>query len=434
MPRVDALSLLVPDTLGAATDDPALGVQKALFLTSAWKDTLKAQLSEGWRAVESLVPSQAKAIQILADTSVEQADAALLGSFDEIVRYIATQEKSFAAPYRAEAASVLADMKSALTTRQGQIDPSSSQAFALLDQIIGGAPISASLQEARRKVLTDLRTRVRASPSLQKIASLYEGLDGAVRAVATILFAGAAGANWVRQNVSAGSGGSLTVSAIPGFRLPTYGTRVDLGTVGVRFRSGELQQLSGTVSQRVGKSGLSLTAAADYKRGDPLYASGGIRYATYLPRDVRLAASSSVDTRFLPSSTTFTTRIEAQKALGPKKDLDVSAYAQAQVEPGKRPETEAGVRLTQRFGRDPRSTRSRGAPAVVRRLTGPLPWLQRLFRPKRGEPVVPQPYLAPTPSAPDVGGPSSLPWLLGLVVAGGVGWWGWRAWSLRSSA
>lgn len=434
---MDTLPLLVPASFGASTDDPSRGIQVAAFLKGAWADAMKAQLSEGWRALEARVPSQAKAIRILADTSLEQADATLLASFDEIVRYIASEEKKVAAPYREETVAVLAEMRQALASRQGQIDPSSSEAFALLDQIVGGAPISAGLSAARRKAISLLRDNLRGSSSLQKLTDLYYRLDGTARAVATLLLVGAGGANWVRQNVSLGGGGSLTVSSLPGVSLPTYGTRIDLGTVGVRFGSGELSQLSGSVTQRLGASGLSVTAAADYKRNNPLYASGGIQYATYLPKDVRLTASSSVSSRFLPASTAVSARVETSKALGPRKDLDLSAYAQAQATPGQRPETEAGVRLTQRFGREGRSGRPRANPAVVRRLTGPLPWLQRLFRPRRGEPVVPQPFLSPTSTSPPLS-PASTPlpwsWLLGALVVGGAGWWGWRAWSSRSPA
>ena len=450
---MDALSLLVTDTFGAATAatvDPSQGPQKALFLKSAWKDALKAQLTEGWRKLEQAVPSQAKAIQILADTSAEQADAALLGSFDTMIGFIAEKEKRLGGAERAEASALLSEMKSSLASRQGQIDPSSSQAFALLDQIVGGAPISAGFSAFRKKVVSDLRSEFRSSSAFRRLTDLYYRLDAPLRAVGTVLLAGAGGAAWVAQNVSFGPGGSVTVNTFPKISLPRYGTRIALDAVGVGFGSGELERLAGSVKQNLGTSGLAATAAADYKKGNPLYASGGIQYTKHFPEaDTRLTASTTVDTSFTPASTQLTSRIEASKALGKRRDLDLSAYAQAQAAAGKRPETEAGVTLTQRFGQDREAKRAaravqrearrlaRGNPAVVRRLTGRLPWLQRLFKPKKGEPIVPQPYLAPTPASPPlspVAATAPWPWIFGIVAVGGVGWWGWRAWSSRSSA
>ena len=445
---MDALSLLVTEAFGAATDDPSLGVQKALFLKGAWADVMKAQLSEGWRKVEALVPSQAKAIQLLADTSVEQADAVILTSFNDVIGFIAEKERSLAGPERAEAASVLADMKSALASKQGKIDPASAEAFALLDQILGGAPISGAASEVRKKLIAGLRSGFRQTPAFRKLTDLYYQLNGPLRAVGTVLIAGAGGASWVAQNVDFGSNGSVTLRSIPSFTLPKYGTQINLATVGVGFGAGELERLSGSVTQRLGRSGLSATASADYKKGNPLYASGGVRYTTYLPQDVRLSASGQVESRFQPGTTAYSARFEAQKTLGPKKDLDLSAYAKAtQTATNTRPQTEAGVTLTQRFGQsiDPRRAAriarrearrlARGNPAVVRRLTGNLPWLQRLFTPKKGEPAVPQPYLAPTPASPPLSpvvASSPYPWVVGIVAVGGLGWWGWRAWSSRS--
>lgn len=451
---MDALSLLVTDTFGAATAataDPSQGPQKALFLKSAWKDALKAQLTEGWRKLEQVVPSQAKAIKILADTSAEQADAALLGSFDTVIGFIAEKEKSLGGAERAEASALLSEMKSSLASRQGQIDPSSSQAFALLDQIVGGAPISAGFSAFRKKVVSDLRTEFRSSPAFRRLTDLYYRLDGPLRAVGTVLLAGAGGAAWVAQNVSFGPGGSVTVNKLPKISFPRYGTRITLDAVGVGFGSGELERLSGSIRQNLGKSGLAATAAADYKKGNPLYASGGIQYTKYFPEaDTRLTASTAVETSFTPASTQLTSRIEAGKQLGRKRDTDLSAYFQAsRSAAGGKTAAEGGVTLTQRFGQDREARRAarvvqrearrlaRGNPAVVRRLTGRLPWLQRLFRPKKGEPTVPQPYLAPTPASPPlspVAAPTPWPWIFGIVAVGGVGWWGWRAWSSRSSA
>jgi hypothetical protein len=438
---VDALSLLVTDSLGAEAATPSNALQRIAFLKKAQIDAVKAQLSAGWKKVEQMVPTQAEAIRLLADTSVEQADAALLGAWDKTIAFVAEQERALGSAQRKEAKELLAEMRSALSSAQGQIDPSSSKAFALIDQIVGGAPISAGMSAIRRRLLQDLQSMARTSPSIRSITDLYYRLDGPMRAVGTVLLAGAAGAGWVAANLKSDSRG-VGFDALPPVALPKYGTRAEVGSL--RFASGELSQLAGSIRQQVGKSGLSVTAAATYKKADPLYAAGGVRYTTYLPQEVRVSSSVEVESRFQPGTTAYSARLDVEKSLGRKKDLDLAAYAKAsQAASGGRTTTEGGVTLTQRFGADtlraPQRTArrvARGTPAVVRRLTGPLPWLQRLFRPRRGEPIVSQPYLAPTPTSPPLSPAATRsPWLwvVGTLLVGGIGWWGWRAWS-RSSA
>lgn len=450
---MDALSLLVTDPLGAEAATPSNALQRIAFLKKAWLDAVKAQLSAGWKKVEQMVPEQAEAIRLLTDTSVEQADAAFLGAWDKTLQFVAEQEKTFGEAQRKEAKNLLAEMKSALSSAQGQIDPSSSKAFALIDQIVGGAPISAGVSAVRRQILQELQSTARTSPLVQSITNAYYRLDGPTRAVATVLVAGAAGAGWVAANLKSDNSG-VGFDALPPVALPQYGTRVEVETV--RFRHGELNRLAGKVSQEIGQTGLSVTAAANYKRGDPLYAAGGIRYTAYLPgQDVRVSPSVEVESRFRPGTTAYSARLDVEKTLGKKRDLDLAAYAKAsQAASGGRTTTEGGVTLTQRFGQeDPRQIQrrttqearraerkarrlARGNPVVVRRLTGPLPWLQRMFRPRRGEAVIPQPYLAPSPASPSLSpvASSPWPWIVGTLLAGGIGWWGWRAWSAPSRA
>jgi len=409
--------------------DPVRGQKALRFLHEGWRDALVAQLSMGWRALEAEVPDQAKAIKLLSDTAAEQANAATLSIYDGMIAYIAdTLDTPLLANEREEAKSVLAEMKQALSDRQGSIDPSSSKAFALLDQIVGAAPVSDGVSLARKTLVSKLQQGIRASPAFRSLTDLYYRLDGTARAVATVLLAGAGGAAWVAQNVKVDDG-KITLSAPPSFRLAKTGTTLDLGPVS--FTSSELRALSGSITQQIGKSGLSATAAAAYKKGSPLYASGGVRYTTYLPQNARLAASADVSTQFAPASTSVKAQIEASKTLGRKQDLDLSAYAQTAL-PAKGAATyEAGAKLTKRFGADAPQKR-RANPAVVRRLSGPLPWLRRLFRPKRGQIAIPQPYLDPTPATPPL--PAPLPWapmIVGAALLGGLGWWSWRS---RTSA
>jgi len=405
--------------------DPVRGQKALRFLHEGWRDALVAQLSTGWRALEAKIPDQAKAIKLLSDTAAEQANAATLSIYDGMIAYIADNlDKPLLANEREEAKSLLKEMKQALSDRQGSIDPSSSKAFALLDQILGAAPVSAGANLARKTLVAKIQKDIRAAPAFRSLTDLYYRLDGTARAVATVLLAGAGGAAWVAQNVKA-DGGKITFSAPPSFRLAKTGTTLDLGPVS--FTSSELRALSGSVTQQIGKSGLSATAAAAYKKGSPLHASGGVRYTTYLPQNARLAASAGLSTQFAPASTSAQAQIEASKTLGRKQDLDLSAYAQTAI-PGRGPVTyEAGAKLTKRFGADAPRTR-RANPAVVRRLSGPLPWLRRLFRPKQGQLAAPQPYLDPTPTAPPL--PAPLPWapmIVGAALLGGIGWLGWRS-------
>ena len=408
----------------AVAVDPVRGQKALRFLSEGWRDAVTAQLSAGWRALEAKVPDQAKAIKLLSDTAAEQANAATLSIYDTMIAYIADNiDKPLLANEREEAKSVLAEMKQALSDRQGSIDPSSSKAFALLDQILGAAPVSAGVSLARKTLVGKIQKDIRSSPVFRSLTDLYYRLDGTARAVATVLLAGAGGAAWVAQNVKVDDG-KITLSAPPSFRLAKTGTTLDLGPV--TFTSSELRALSGSVTQQIGKSGLSATAAAEYKKGSPLYASGGVRYTTYLPQNARLAASAGVSTQFAPASTSVKAQIEASKTLGRKQDLDLSAYAQTAI-PGRGAATyEAGAKLTKRFGADaPRKRRAN--PAVVRRLSGPLPWLRRLFRPKRGQLAAPQPYLDPTPASPPL--PAPRPWtpvIVGAALLGGIGWLSWR--------
>ena len=412
--------------------DPVRGQQALRFLHGGWRDAVTAQLSAGWRALQAKVPDQAAAIKLLSDTAAEQANAATLSIFDTMIAYITDNlDKPLFAKEREEGKSVLAEMKQALSDRQGSIDPSSSKAFALLDQILGAAPISAGVSLARKTFVGKIQQGIRSSPVFQSLTNLYYRLDGTARAVATVLLAGAGGAAWVAQNVKVDDG-KITLSAPPSFRLPKTGTTLDMGPI--TFTTRELSALSGKLTQQLGVSGLSATVAAEYKKGNPLYASGGVRYTTYLPQNIRLEASADVSTKFAPSTLTAQAQIEAGKTLGRKQDLDLSVYTQAKI-PMKGPTAfEAGAKLTKRFGADaPRKRRAN--PAVVRRLSGPLPWLRRLFRPKRGDVAVLQPYLDPTPAPPAPPSPSPsplptpLPWtpiILGTALLGGLGWWGWR--------
>jgi hypothetical protein len=423
------LGLLVQDGFGAAPEvvTPAKAQENARFLATAWKDAVAAQLSEGWKAVEAKVPEQAKAIRVLSDTALEQSNAAVLMGIDKIASYL---EKNLAAPSFAkeqgEAKAVLAEMKAALVDQQGKIDPASSRVFKVLDQLTGAAPIEAA-SAARKIVLERLRDEIVSNDVLRDLTDMYYRLNGTAKAVATLLLAGAAGAGWAAQNVRLANG-VLEVGSVPGFQLRKTGTRFDIGSAS--FSPNELRSISGSIAQKLGTTGLSTTVAATYKKGDPLQASGGLVYKTYLPQDVRLSASTSVSTQFLPSTTALQARVEASKSLGRKGTTGLSAYAQAALPTTGKLEKEAGVQLTQRFGAVGRTPR-KGNPAVVRRLTGPLPWLQRLFRPRRGAPAISQPYLAPPPPPPA----PSFPWrtvLFGSLLTG-VGWFGWRAWARSSS-
>ena len=422
---MDTLALLTSFGSEPVSVDLARGQKALRFLHEGWRDALAAQLSAGWRAFEAKVPDQAKAIRRLSDTAAEQAGAATLAVYDTVIASIAENiDKPLLAPEREEAKAVLAEMRQALSDRQGSIDPSSSKAFALLDQIVGAAPVSAGVSLARKNLIAKLQQGIRASSAFRSLTDLYYRLDGTARAVATVLLAGAGGAAWVAQNVKVDDG-KITLSAPPSFRLAKTGTTLDLGPV--TFTPNELRALSGTVTQQLGPSGLSATAAAQYKKGSPLYASGGVRYTTYLPQNTRLAASAGLSTQFAPASTSVQAQIEASKTLGRKGDLDLSAYAQTALPTKGAATYEAGAKLTKTFGADP-SRNARPNPAVVRRLSGPLPWLRRLFRPKRGQLAAPQPYLDPTPASPPIATPT--PWApiaVGAVLLGGLGWWGWRS-------
>ena len=429
---MDTLTLLTSSSFGSLPVDFVRGQKAIRFLSEGWRDAVVAQLSAGWRALEAKVPNQAKAIKLLSDTAAEQANAATLSIYDTMIAYVADNiDKPLLANEREEAKSVLAEMKQVLADRQGSIDPSSSKAFALLDQILGAAPVSGTISAGRKMIFSKIQQGVRTSPVFRNVTDLYYRLDGTARAVATILLAGAGGAAWVASSVKTNNDGVTTISAPPSLKLEKTGTTLDLGPV--TFTSSELRALSGSVTQQIGQSGLSATAAAQYKKGNPLYASGGVRYTTYLPQNARLTASADVSTQFAPATTSVQAKIEAGKTLGRKQNLDLSAYAQTAI-PGRGPAAyEAGAKLTQAFGADtPRKRRAN--PAVVRRLSGPLPWLSRLFRPKRGQLAVPQPYLEPTPASPPLPTPTPLPWtqiVMGTAVLGGLGWLGWRS---RTSA
>ena len=142
--------------------DPVRGQKALRFLQEGWRDAVVAQLSAGWRALEAKVPDQAKAIKLLSDTAAEQANAATLSIYDTMIAYIADNiDKPLLANEREEAKSVLAEMKQALSDRQGSIDPSSSKAFALLDQILGAAPVSAGVSLARKTLVGKIQKRGR---------------------------------------------------------------------------------------------------------------------------------------------------------------------------------------------------------------------------------------------------------------------------------
>ena len=435
---MDTLTLLTSSSFGSLPVDFVRGQKAIRFLSEGWRAAVVAQLSAGWRALEAKLPNQAKAIKLLSDTAAEQASASSLTVYNAVITYIADNiETPFLAPVSEEAKSVLAEMKSALSDRQGSIDPSSSKAFALLDQILGAAPVSGTISAGRKMFLSKIQQDMRTSPEFRKLTDLYYRLDGTARAVALILLAGAGGTAWVASSVKTNNDGVTTISAPPSLKLEKTGTTLDLGSITIKkdkeSEKSSLKAISASVAQQIGKSGLSATAAAEYKKGNPLYASGGVRYTTYLPQNARLMASADVTTQFAPYTTSVQAKIEAGKTLGRKQGLDLSAYAQTAI-PERGPAAyQAGAKFTQAFGANaPRKRRAN--PAVVRRLSGPLPWLSRLFRPKRGQLAVPQPYLEPTPASPPLPTPTPLPWtqiVMGTAVLGGLGWLGWRS---RTSA
>ena len=433
-------------------------VDRARFLRDRWKDGLRAQLSEGWKTFQSLVPTQASLVTQVSDAAGEQADAAILKLFDatfaKAIPAVEAAEKKFGAKARAEGQAALEEMKRALLNQQGQIDPTSDKAFSFIESVLTGTPVSQGLSAAQvlaTKVIHDtLNVQGALGPLVKTVTDLYYGLHGTAKSVATVLLAGAMGAAAVASGLQVDPqtkqppvDGFIFVPPAPlVVSLAPWLPQAQLSNLSMS--KGELTRLSTGLSQVVGKSGLSLTAAADYKKGNPLFLSGGVKYTTVLPKDVSLTASGTVQAPTTTlRDTAFTARADVQKTLGKKKDLDLSAYAQVQKSAQARAEGAAGVQLTQRFGADPARAAARQAkkderrsrvaerkaarqarrshrpnPSIARQIAGPLPTLTRLYPAGRG---VSQPYLTPPPSAGFAWG-----WALGTAGALGLGVWWWR--------
>ena len=467
---MDVLGLLVPpvDTLGvlgpvptrktlylqSTTEPPPTPkatIDRAKYVKTNAADAIKKQLSAGWRAFERTVPSSADAIKILTGAANEQAKAAMLKLFDEtfakLVPTIGELEKKFGAKERAAGVAALDEMKRALVDRQGQIDPTSTTAFAFLESIFTGAPISDGLNKAQSGAATLLHGALNASgrlaPLLKKAADAYDGLHGVAKSVATVLLASVAGVAGVAAGVKPNKDkdGYTFVAPMPlvvqfAPWLPTAG--LDSLTV----QKGELVQLAANLSQTLGETGLSWTGSAQFKKDNPVFVTGGLSYSAVV-HDVKLTASgtasaSAPGTKGFASTQkgevakddlTFATRVEAKKTFGKKKNFDATAWAEAQKELKGKTEGAVGVRFTQTFGgaaerqarraarltrRDARK-RYRANPVVVQKLTGPLPNLRRMF-PSTSK--TPQPYL-------DL--PKAFPWALTLGAVGvSLGAWVYR--------
>ena len=459
---MDVLGLLVPpvDTLGvlgpvptrktlylqSTTEPPPTPkatIDRAKYVKTNAADAIKKQLSAGWRAFERTVPSSATVIKTLTGAANEQAKAAMLKLFDEtfakLVPTIGELEKKVGAKERAAGVAALDEMKRALVDRQGQIDPTSTTAFAFLESIFTGAPISDGLSKAQSDAATLLHGALNASgrlaPLLKKAADAYDGLHGVAKSVATVLLASVVGVAGVAAGVKPNKDkdGYTFVAPMPlvvqfAPWLPTAG--LDSLTV----KKGELVQLAANLSQTLGETGLSWTGAAQFKKDNPAFVTGGLRYSAVV-HDVKLTASGTASTSVpqkggvAKDDLTFATRVEAKKTFGKKKNFDATAWAEAQKELKGKTEGAVGVRFTQTFGgaaerqarraarltrRDARK-RYRANPVVVQKLTGPLPNLRRMF-PSTSK--TPQPYLDR---------PKAFPWALTLGAVGvSLGAWVYR--------
>lgn len=449
---MDHLLLLTHPSFGGdpgATPATATQVlEEARFLKTKWRDTVKAQLSDGWKKLQAMAPSQAKAVQMIADTANEQSEATLLlvynKAFAASTAAFKDLEKSVGAQERAEGLLALGEMKKALSNAQGGVDPNSAQAFAFIESVLTGTPVSTGISTLQRLAASRIRAGLSLSgklePLLKDVTGLFYNLHGVAKAAVTVLAAAGVGAIGVAQGMTI-KDGTITLNFPPDFALSSIAPWLPkLGIKSVALSGGELSQLSTRLIQTLGQTGLSVTAAADYKKSDPLFASGGIAYTRELPGGGRLAASGTVSSRFAPNDLTYAARVEAAKTLGKKQNLDVSAYAQVSQTPGMRTETQAGAKLTQRFGDAELVERAKHAvarrefiergrkthranPVLVRKLAGPLPWLSRMFQRHpgpRGE-RVPEPYIDLPPDR------STLPWAwigwgAGIVGVLGIGW------------
>jgi len=462
---MDVLGLLVPpvDTLGVLgpvptrktlylqsnepPPTPKATIDRAKYVKTNAADAVKKQLSAGWRAFERTVPSSATAIKILTGAANEQAKAAMLKLYDEtfakLVPTIGELEKKVGAKERAAGLAALDEMKRALVDRQGQIDPTSTTAFAFLESIFTGAPISDGLNKAQSSAATLLHGALNASgrlaPLLKKAADAYDGLHGVAKSVATVLLASAVGVAGVAAGVkpTEEKDGFTFVPPMPlVVQFAPWLPQVGLDSLTVQ--KGELTQLAASLSQTIGETGLSWTGAAQFKKDNPAFVEGGLRYSAVVPYyDVNLTASGTASAsvpqkgRVAKDDLTFAARVEAKKTFGKKKNFDATAWAEVQKELKGRTEGAAGVKLTQTFGgaaerqarraarlarRDARK-RYRANPVVVQKLTGPLPNLRRMF-PSTSK--TPQPYLDPSPGR--------FPWALtlGAVGVASLGAWVYR--------
>ena len=410
-----------------ATPTAGQVLEEARFLKTKWREATRAQLSEGWKKLQAMAPPESRAVQLIADTANEQSEAALLLAYNKTFAASAAAfkdlEKSVGARERSEGMAALGEMKKALSDAQGGIDPNSARAFGFIEAVLTGAPVSAGISEVQRLAASRIRSGLSVSgkltPLLSDVVGLYYNLHGAAKAVVTVLAAAGIGAAGVAQRTTV-KDGTITMTFPPEFALSSIAPWLPrLGIKSVALSKGELSQLTTKLSQSIGQTGLSVTAAAEYKKSDPLFASGGLAYSRELPGGGTITASGTVSSRFQSNDLSYAARVEAAKTLGKKQGLDISAYTQASQVPGAKAQVQAGAKLTQRFGGERRVRRAN--PALVRKLTGPLPHLSRVFqrRGARGR-SVPELYLDPPQQ-------HALPWTwigvgVGVVSLLGLGW------------
>lgn len=469
------MSLPPPSPSGAITTSMAL--DRAEFIRKSWKDATLAKLSEGWKALQTLAPTQARAVDQIADASVEAADQGILKLTELAISGIDGGRAKLSGKALAEADRVLGEMKGALQARQGVIDPASEKAFGVIRDALS-LPLDKVVDPARRAVYEVLRENLRSGKVLKGVTDLYYQLDGTAKAVTSLLVAGAIAATQIPTYFkTTKTGFSVTVPPTLAVRTKKAGT---FSVVDFSMDKKELTGLGARWGRAVGTG--DLTVAAQYRK-DPKSliqsvqttaawkgkggtgltggyqtdlttqrASAGLTTSTPIPHtkatfrtDTGVTATAPVNIRS-QRDIDLGLRARAEVSAPLSKTVDLSAYAQAEQSSLRRQgAAEGGLQVTGRFGevetpverrarreieRQARQTirdRQRGNIRITARMTGPLPRMKALLQ----DPSIPA--LEPTSAAGS--GPSTATLVVGgFALAGALGaaaWW-FSGGSLRS--
>ena len=467
------MSLPPPSPSGAITT--AMALDRAEFIRTSWKDAALAKLSAGWKALQTLAPTQSRAVDQIADASVEAADAGILKMAELAITAIDTGKAKLSGKALVEADRVLGEMKGALQARQGFIDPASTKAIGVIHDALA-LPLNKVIDPARKAVYAVLRESLGAGKAIRGVTDLYYQLDGTAKAVTSLLVAGAIAASQIPNYFKTTSTGfSVTVPPALAVRTKKAGT---FGLTGFSMDKKELTGLGATWSRAVGPG--NLTVSAQYLRNpksllqsegaEMMKASGTWKgtsgtgltgsYQTDLYHQQQASAGLTTSSPIPHTKATFRTetgvtatapaklrssrdidlgvRARADVSTPLSKDVDLSAYAQVEKSTMKRAGTaEGGLQVTGRFGaaespverrarlaieraaRKEIRDRQRGNIRITARMTGPLPRMKALLQ----DPSIPA--LQPTPAAGS-GLSTTVKVVGGLTLVGAIGvaaWW-----------